>query len=105
MGIPFYYGQLRDDPRFRNVIQQRLPSNVSSLSIDANALIYEIKALVYDESTPEKKRLLAQADPLHLEVELFQAIGNHLIAMIEMIRPVDTFVFAIDGPVNAAKIV
>ena len=107
MGIPKFYSQfLTKSSNFTNVFSRGLPPLISSLSIDANALIHSSAALVYNygsEKTEARQQYIEQTSAFQLEQELFETFGNKLLSLLTFTHPTDTFVIAIDGSAIQAK--
>lgn len=104
MGIPKFYGQwLRTHPR---VLQRNLPVNISSLSIDINSLFHNVASQIYSyghASNPARQHIIRFLSDTELERQLFDAIGNAIISLINKVQPKDTLIIAVDGTAPLAK--
>lgn len=107
MGIPgFYGGWVRRRP-YPNLLHNRLPPNVASLSIDMNSLIHKCAQMVYaygDHADPVRTKLVATADPAYLEMELHQTIATAIMNLFAQVRPSEVLCLAVDGVAPRAKI-
>lgn len=109
MGIPRFYNEwLRQRPsEYTGVLQRSVPPVVSSLSLDMNGLIHAVAQMVYaygEKQHPQRAQLIAQTNPIQLEVELFNSIGSKLLQLLTQVNPQDTLVLAVDGVAPNAKI-
>lgn len=106
MGIPKFFGYLRKSG-YRGVFQPGLPSFVSNLLIDANGIIHSAAQTVYAYGAAEdpiRKERVKKMEPMALELELYQVVGNLILKLVNQIQPRETLVIAVDGIAPAAKI-
>jgi len=105
MGIPKFYGFLRDN--YSNVLRRNVPRFVSSFSLDMNGIIHNRAQFVYaygEYADPIRRKFVEQADPKMLEAEFHNAISVKLQEILVQVQPTETFAMAIDGVAPQAKI-
>ena len=88
------------------VVQDYIPSDVSSLVIDMNGTIHRALQKVYHYGDFDDPVLhdIAIATPWNeMKFKVFNMIMSELDDIIERIMPRETLVIAIDGPTNVAK--
>jgi 5'-3' exonuclease len=107
MGIVSFYGEYLADVRYPRVHTDVIPDRVLSLSLDMNGIFHQSAQAVYaygENADPQQARLVAKADPQHLELEYFQHIAQRLGEIIFTIKPQLFLVLAVDGVAPFAKI-
>ena len=107
MGIVSFYGEYLGDVRYPHVHADTIPETVLSLSLDMNGIFHQSAQLVYaygENADRDRARLVANADPHHLEVEYFQTIAQRLGQIISTIKPKLFLTLAVDGVAPLAKI-
>jgi 5'-3' exonuclease len=107
MGIVSFYGEYLADVRYPRVHADTIPGTVLSLSLDMNGIFHQSAQVVYaygENADRERARLVATADPQHLEVEYFQMIAQRLGEIISTIKPTLFLTLAVDGVAPLAKI-
>jgi 5'-3' exonuclease len=88
------------------VVQNFIPSNVSSLVIDMNGTIHRALQKVYyygDFADPDKNELALATPWPEMKAKIFSAIMTETDEIIARIMPKEILVIAIDGPTNVAK--
>jgi 5'-3' exonuclease len=90
MGIPYLYRDWLS--KKRGVIQNRLPTNVSSLSFDLNGIIHKSAQEAIDEDTDEIKD------------DIIRRVNDYIMNITSEIKPIDTLYIAVDGVAPVAKI-
>lgn len=88
------------------VVQDFIPSNVSSLVIDMNGTIHRALAKVYhygDFDDASQREIVLATPWEEMKPKIFRAIMDELDEIISRIMPKETLVIAIDGPTNVAK--
>jgi len=106
MGIPHLFKWLRNK-NYREVLKRSVPTYVSSFSFDFNSVLHTVAQTVYaygEGADPKRQKLIAQADPLQLEAEYYQALATKLSEIISQVRPQEVLVLAVDGVAPQAKI-
>jgi 5'-3' exoribonuclease 1 len=106
MGIPGFYGQwLRKDVK-EAVKTDGVPKFVSSLSFDLNGVLHEARKRVYGDGDMDIRgqQALAKTDPIQLEIQMQNAIASIILNMVQIIKPRDCLILAVDGVAPAAKI-
>ena len=111
MGVEGFKGFLNRNPLFKKSFTKKIPEDVSSLFIDANGIFYAAASKVYLTaekngqflySESERKKLMKKSkknlEKLHLKL-----ITDELEKLINLIKPKDNLILAVDGVVNAAK--
>ena len=89
------------------ILQSKIGS-VSSLSIDMNSLIHNMAQIIFaygNGENEERLEYIKDKSYSFLEKELFKAISDELIELVNRVQPRDTIVLAIDGSAPVAKIV
>lgn len=109
MGVPKFYGEWiqRKNHELNSILQNGVPPLVSSLLLDMNGIIHDMASIVYsygDNYNEPRAKLVAAANPVHLEVELFNAIGTKILQILTQVQPRDTIVLAVDGVAPYGKI-
>src|ERR1700722_2702302 len=100
MGILSFYGEYLVNIAYPRVHAGKIPETVLTLSMDMNGIFHQCAQVVYsygDSYNRERARLIATADPSHLELEYFQSIAKRLGEIITAINPIQVLVLAIDG--------
>lgn len=107
MGVPYFFSVLfGDEGRFRAALVERLPLDISSLSIDMNAIVHWAMSIIYgygDYEDPERANFAKGADPLRLEQEVFIITHKIVEQIVRSVRPRDVLVLAFDGTCPLAK--
>ena len=106
MGIAKFYGWLKRN-NYKGAIQNYVPDNVSSFSLDLNGLIHRVAQEVYAYGEGEdlvRQKLIRKTDPKILEAQFQMAFGAKLSSVIASVQPQDTLVLAVDGVAPQAKI-
>ena len=107
MGIPRFYRQWLEPRNYAGVISQQMPTYVSSLLIDMNAIVHEEAGIIYayaKESTEEDARRVQATHPAYLEESLFKAITQRILSLLRVTRALEILVMAVDGVAPLAKI-
>ena len=111
MGVEGFKGFLGRNPIFKESFSKKLPEDVSSLFIDANGIFYAAASKVYLigekngeplYSDSERKKLMKKSKK-NLEKLHFKFISEEIEKLINLIKPKDNLILAVDGVVNAAK--
>lgn len=106
MGIVKFYGDWIKK-RLPSCLQNRLPENISSLSIDMNGLLHEIarKIFAYGENIdPRRLKYVKNTSYATLESDFHKALANEIMLIVTGVNPRDTLILAVDGVAPAAKI-
>ena len=106
MGIAKFYGWLKRN-NYKGAIQNYIPDNVSSFSLDLNGLIHRVAQEVYaygEGENPIRQKLIRKTDPKILEAQFQMAFGAKLAEVVASVQPQDTLVLAVDGVAPQAKI-
>jgi 5'-3' exoribonuclease 1 len=107
MGILGFYGRWIRSRNFKGLLQSGLPPFVSSLSIDMNSLIHNAAQIVYAYGIGKNNarlNFIKSMDPQDLESDFFLTIGTKIMEIVNLVRPYDTLVLAVDGVAPKAKI-
>ena len=94
MGIPRFYRQWLEPRNYAGVISQQMPTYVSSLLIDMNAIVHEEAGIIYayaKESTEEDVRRVQATHPAYLEESLFKAITQRILSLLEGHSSIERF--------------
>jgi 5'-3' exonuclease len=110
MGIPKFFGRWlkRVSASFPGVLQRNIPENVSSLLIDTNFVFHYCAQMVYgygEFDSEERRQKIKDIDDDILEKDLFLAIGNKLLQIVQQVSPRITLVIAVDGVTPFSKMV
>ena len=111
MGLPRFYGDWLVGYKNLFIQLQQLALRRSSLSIDANALLYELAAEVFNQGSyydvtrqPEINQLLSTPEgQMELINRLFTGFTNTLIKMLRRYDPKDCLVLCFDGVAPVLK--
>lgn len=111
MGIPGFYGSwlrsLNTKHYDYKILLKRLPVNISSLSLDFNAMLHKIAQKVYsygDYKDSRREKIIENMTPEQLMQEFYQVLETEFITLISTVNPKDALVIAFDGPAPYSKI-
>ncbi len=118
MGLPGYHSWLKDkydNEGWVDILNITLPNLIKWLAIDAASVIHEVNALVRgysssDDSTEiiEQKRIRrsinATFSEAEIEIQVFAAITQQLMALIQAANPTEGVMVAMDGVAPQGKI-
>lgn len=105
MGVSGLYPALK--ARYKRILLNKYPENVSSLAIDMNSLIHPVLQLVYsygDGKSESRSQFIKGISKDELFEQFFQVFSTFLINLISRTRPTDMLIFAVDGVPPEAKI-
>ena len=108
MGVPRFYRWLIDYYDDGQVLVENLPGNISTLSIDMNALFYPIANTVYgygNDNTDERISTINNYTSQQLFNEFMAYLFTKMESLISQIHPQDGLILAVDGVPTQAKIV
>jgi 5'-3' exoribonuclease 1 len=105
MGIPFFYKFLIKERKYKDVKCRNLPNKINSLMIDGNGTLHKLaqEHYAYGIHDDEKKREQIKYT-VEYEEEFFDFICSNILKFVDLIKPINNFVFVIDGVAPIAKI-
>lgn len=95
MGIHKFFGYLKDHPRFKKAITNKLPSKINSFFIDCNGIFHNAKADIYENTKSKNKK--------ELERKHINLIMHNIKEIVADFNPTELLVIAPDGGANCAK--
>jgi 5'-3' exonuclease len=107
MGIPGYIGRFLNQKRYKNVQLKKIQFEVNSLLIDSSSLLHicAMKTYFYGEYENEKKQEeIKNMDPKILKENYINLIISELKNVINIFKPTNNVVIAIDGVGLIAKV-
>jgi 5'-3' exoribonuclease 1 len=106
MGIPKFFGWLRNQPDFKAAIGRLIPQSVEIFAIDMNALIYNniSKYLVIDVIKQEGVLMISQEELYRRRIEVFRGVFRDVVGLTEVVAPTESLILAFDGVAPQAKI-
>lgn len=105
MGIPKFAAALRR--LFPTAFQKIPPGDVTSLSIDFNAVLHTVAQKFYGyggQADPVRQKLLRSQDSNIVKAQFFIAVGQEIVNLCRRIYPKSVLIVAVDGVAPWAKI-
>ena len=107
MGVPKLVSSFIKRLPFPNVVLNRIPDNISTLSIDMNGILHSCAQFCYaytSEATVQRKEYVLKTPPEVLEKEYHILVTNKISEIISHIHPSEALILAVDGVCPLAKI-
>lgn len=114
MGIPKFYGFLRQNELFKQIILENLPPERDILLIDMNGLIHTNAQIEFGYGASQKgaipvqnvrgELIVSQAELYNRRFNVFRRVFDDVVRLTRLINPRRSLVLAVDGVPPEAKI-
>lgn len=106
MGIPKFFGWLKNQPDFSAAIGRQVPQTVDIFAIDMNALIYNniTKYLTMEVIKQDGVLVISQEELYRRRVEVFRGIFRDVVGLTQVVNPRQSLIIAFDGVAPQAKV-
>jgi 5'-3' exoribonuclease 1 len=104
MGIPGFYGRWLVKT-YKQVINKGLPPLVSSLSLDLNGVLHSVKSDIYNINSKTEEEIKEMGKNIKgLEEEYKIKLWEKIIEIVNIVKPIDALIIAVDGVAPGAKL-
>lgn len=107
MGIPRFYGTWINQGETKQALEDELSNNISSLSIDFNALIYVAMQIVLGIGGFKhigKRNSAMNSSQEAIEEQIIKITVDIMCSIVYYVQPKDTLIIAVDGVVPLGKV-
>lgn len=104
MGVPYFFRWVRNS--FPQAVTTTPPSDVTTLSIDLNAMIHPLAQMImgYGAYDDEKRRIEVASDYDAALERLYSAVIGKIQSLLLLLNPRETLLIAVDGKAPLSKI-
>lgn len=106
MGIPRYANYVKNK-NYKNAWRYSIPSNVSTLSLDANGILHASAQLNYaygEKKNPRRKKQLERLPPHIAEKQYHATVSSKILEIVNIVNPTQALLICVDGVAPTSKI-